>query len=290
MSKYTNNLFESIKEALNKKTNTENSSYKDILKLEMGNTYVVRLIPNLENPERTMYHYFSHLWKSVITNQIVSTLCPTTYGERCPIDEYRSKVYQSKNDEAIEQTRPIKRNENWLANVYVVKDPTNPDNQGQVKILRFGKQLYKVISNAISGDDADEFGAKIFDLSEKGCNLRIKVEENEGGYPTYVSSKFMSPSPLEGVQDVEEIYSATKNLETLQEHKSYEEIEKLLKVHFLGEEVESTPAVNNYRDEEEDDYVAPVAKKEVAVSSEVESDDTSISSQEDKINDILKDL
>jgi len=290
MSKYTNNLFESIKEALNKKTNTENSSYKDILKLEMGNTYVVRLIPNLENPERTMYHYFSHLWKSVITNQIVSTLCPTTYGERCPIDEYRSKVYQSKNDEAIEQTRPIKRNENWLANVYVVKDPTNPDNQGQVKILRFGKQLYKVISNAISGDDADEFGAKIFDLSENGCNLRIKVEENEGGYPTYVSSKFMSPSPLEGVQDVEEIYSATKNLETLQEHKSYEEIEKLLKVHFLGEEVESTPANNNYGDEEEDDYVAPVVKKEVAVSSEVESDDTSISSQEDKINDILKDL
>jgi hypothetical protein len=287
MSKYTNNLFESIKEALNKKSNIENSSYKDILKLEIGNTYVVRLVPNVENPERTLFHYYNHIWKSVMTNQLVSTLCPTTYGERCPIDEYRSKVYQTKDEAKIKEINPIRRDEKWLANVYVVKDPTNPDNQGQVKILRFGKQIYNIIQEAMTGDDADEFGARIFDLSDKGCNLRIKVDENQGGYANYTTSKFMSPSALEGAPDVEEIYSACKNLESLQEHKSYEEIQKLLKVHFLGEE--EAPVVNNYDlEDEEETYVAPT--KTPTVSSEDEDDEDSASSQDAKIQDILKDL
>jgi len=287
--KYTNNLFESIKAALNKKTNTENSSYKDFLKLEIGNTYVVRLIPNIKVADRTMFHYYNHIWKSVITNQLVSTLCPTTYGERCPIDEYRSKVYQGKNEQEISKISPIKRNEQWLANVYVVKDPTNPDNQGQVKVLRFGKQLYKVIFEAMSGDDADEFGSKIFDLSEKGCNLRIKVETNEGGYPTYVSSKFMSACPLEGVQDVEEIYASAKSLDTMFEHKSSEEISTLLKTHFLGEE-ETPVAHSSDVEDEEEVYVAPTFKKTQVDPVEESNNVPSDSSQEDKINDILKDL
>jgi hypothetical protein len=283
--KYTNNLFESIKEALNKKTTSENNSYRDFMKLEIGNTYVVRLIPNISAPERTLYHYFHHVWKSAITNQFVSVLCPKTYGEGCPIDEYRSKIWNSKNDAEIQKIQPIKRNENWLANVYIVKDPTNPDNQGQVKVLRFGKQLFKIINDAISGDDADEFGAKIFDLSDKGCNLRIKVEANEGGYPSYTSSKFLSSSPLEGVQDIEEVYKSTKNLDTIFEHKTRDEITKLLKVHFLGEEEASAPV--SHTDVEEEEYI-PTPK---ATTSVVENNDESnTSSQEDRIQDILKDL
>ena len=182
--KYTSSLFDSIKEAISKKSNGGESSFRDFLKLEIGKTYIVRLVPNIQNPERTFFHYFHHLWNSVVTNELVSVLCPATYGERCPIDEYRSKVYRTQDKNEIEKIKPIKRNENWLTNVYVVKDPTNPDNQGQIKILRYGKQLDKVITDAISGDDSADFGAKIFDLSEKGCNLRIKVETNEGGYPT----------------------------------------------------------------------------------------------------------
>ena len=287
MSKYTNNLFESIKEALNKKSTTENSSYKDILKLEIGNTYVVRLVPNVENAGLTLCHYYNHIWKSVLTNQLVSTLCPTTYGERCPIDEYRSKVYQTKDEAKIKDINPIRRDEKWLANVYVVKDPTNPDNQGQVKILRFGKQIYNIIDQAMSGDDAEEFGARIFDLSDKGCNLRIKVDENQGGYANYTTSKFMSPSALEGAPDVDEIYAACKNLESLQEHKSYEDIQKLLKVHFLGEE--EAPVVNNYDlEDEEEAYVAPI--KATKVSSEDEDHDDTTSTKEAQIEDILKDL
>jgi hypothetical protein len=283
--KYTSNLFESIKEALNKKTTSENANYKDFLKLEVGNSYVVRLVPNLNAPERTMYHYYHHIWKSVITTQLVSVLCPNTYGETCPIDEYRSKIYNTKNEAEIERIKPIRRNENWLCNVFVVKDPTNPENQGQMKVLRFGKQLYNVISAAISGDDSDEFGSKIFDLSEKGCSLRIKVEGNDGGYPQYTASRFMAPSALEGVDDIEQLYASAKDLDTVFEHKTREEIQATLNTHFLGQEESFAPTNKTIVEDVEEDFI-PVTKKADNVI-ERNSDELS---NDDKIQDILKDL
>lgn len=283
--KYTSNLFESIKEALNKKTTSENANYKDFLKLEVGNSYVVRLVPNLNAPERTMYHYYHHIWKSVITTQLVSVLCPNTYGETCPIDEYRSKIYNTKNEAEIERIRPIRRNENWLCNVFVVKDPTNPENQGQMKVLRFGKQLYNVISAAISGDDSDEFGSKVFDLSENGCSLRIKVEGNDGGYPQYTASRFMSPSALEGVDDIEQLYASAKDLDTVFEHKTREEIQATLNTHFLGQEESFAPTNKTIVEDVEEDFI-PVTKRADNVI-ERNSDELS---NDVKIQDILKDL
>jgi hypothetical protein len=283
--KYTSNLFESIKEALNKKTTSENANYKDFLKLEVGNSYVVRLVPNLNAPERTMYHYYHHIWKSVITTQLVSVLCPNTYGETCPIDEYRSKIYNTKNEAEIERIKPIRRNENWLCNVFVVKDPTNPENQGQMKVLRFGKQLYNVISAAISGDDSDEFGSKIFDLSEKGCSLRIKVEGNDGGYPQYTASRFMAPSALEGVDDIEQLYASAKDLDTVFEHKTREEIQATLNTHFLGQEESFAPTNKTIAEDVEEDFIPVTKKADNAI--ERNSDELS---NDDKIQDILKDL
>lgn len=286
MNKYTSNLFESIKDALVKKTNTE-SSFKDFLKLEMGKTYVVRLIPNTAAPERTFFHYYHHLWKSVVTNQNISFLCPQTYGEKCPVEEYRSKVYRTNNEAEIKKIQPIRRNENWLANVFVVKDPTNPENQGQIKILRFGKQLNKIITDAISGDDSDEFGSRIFDFSENGCNLKIKVEENDGGYPTYVSSKFTSPCEIDGLTNMDEVYANFKPLDAIFEHKSYDDLKKLLDVHFLGLEA-SSPAQQNPVNEVEEFNSNIKISEQVSTITTNETED--FTDTDAKIQEILKDL
>lgn len=286
MNKYTSNLFESIKDALVKKTNTE-SSFKDFLKLEMGKTYVVRLIPNTAAPERTFFHYYHHLWKSVVTNQNISFLCPQTYGEKCPVEEYRSKVYRTNNEAEIKKIQPIRRNENWLANVFVVKDPTNPENQGQIKILRFGKQLNKIITDAISGDDSDEFGSRIFDFSENGCNLKIKVEENDGGYPTYVSSKFTSPCEIDGLTNTDEVYANFKPLDAIFEHKSYDDLKKLLDVHFLGLEA-SSPAQQNPVNEVEEFNSNIKISEQVSTITTNETED--FTDTDAKIQEILKDL
>lgn len=294
MNKYSNNLFESIKDALNKKTTNTESSFKDFMKTEMNKTYIVRLLPNVEAPDRTFFHYFHHMWKSVMTNNMVSFLCPTTYGEKCPVEEYRAKAYRTKNEVEIEKTRPVKRNESWLANVYVVKDPTNPENEGKVKILRFGKQLNKIITDAISGDDCEEFGSKIFDLSENGCNFKIKVDANEGGYPTYVSSKFMSPSKLEGVENPDEIYAQVNSLDKIFTQKSYEEIQETLNLHFLGieKEVVGSPVYQKPVQEEIPDIDSMVEVVSIDNSQKVEQTNLieDIDDADAKIEEILKDL
>jgi len=58
MSKYTSTLFESLKDSLSAKTNTE-SSFKDFLKCEPDKTYVVRLLPNLEDNSKTRFGFIT---------------------------------------------------------------------------------------------------------------------------------------------------------------------------------------------------------------------------------------
>jgi hypothetical protein len=222
-----------------------------------------------------------------VTNQNISFLCPQTYGEKCPVEEYRSRVYRTNNESEIKKIQPIRRNENWLANIFVIKDPTNPENQGQIKILRFGKQLNKIITDAISGDDSDEFGSRIFDFSENGCNLKIKVEENDGGYPTYVSSKFTSPCEVDGLTDQEEVYSNFKPLDTIFEHKSYDDLKKLLDVHFLGLEATPSPQTSN-NDVEEFNSNIKITEQTPTTNNTEEPDD--FLDTDAKIQEILKDL
>jgi hypothetical protein len=277
-TKYNSNIFDSLKDALS--TKEVENSFKDFLKFEPDKTYIVRLLPNLSDGKRTRFHYYQHIWKSVVTGKTVSTLCPHTYGEKCPIDEYRSKIYSSKNQALIDQSKPIKRTEKWLYNAYVINDPTNPENNGQVKIINAGSQLQKVIQNAIDGDDAAEFGFRIFDLSENGCNLRIKVDKKAGGFPDYSSSRFVSHSEIEGLVDADEIYNQVKSLDTIFQAKPYEEIKKLLDVHFFGNDETSTSnnTIEDDDDDEGDDIVIDTPK--VSTSSE----------HDDKIKSILADL
>jgi hypothetical protein len=276
--KYNTSLFESIKDSLNKKQQTSDSGFKDFLKLEKDNTYVVRLLPNVENFEKTFLHYYSHVWKSNKDGSLVNVFCPNSYGERCPVDEYRSKVWKSGSEEEKESIKPLKRNENWLVNVFVIKDPTNPENQGKVKILRYGKQLDKIIMNAIQGDESEEFGPRIFDLSENGCNLKIKVESNEGGYATYVASRFQSPTEISDLENPDSIYESIKNLEDIFKQQSYEDIQNTLDTHWLNK----TPSVKNQTktvDPDEDD-----------VEVNVKVDNISKSTTEEDLEALLNDL
>ncbi len=289
-------MFESIRESLQKKASS--SSFQDFLKLEIGKTYVVRLLPNIENLDRTFYHYYNHMWNSLSTNQLTSVLCPSTVGDRCPIDEYRFKVYRSGSDAEKEQSKILRRNENWLVNVYVISDPTNPENEGKIKILRYGKQLNKVIYDATEGDDVQYFGHRVFDLSENGCSLRIKVDKNEGGYASYTSSKFLPASSITGlsenVEKINEVYDNIKALDTIFELKSYDELQHTLDTHYFCKEskaVTTAPKTTNTVTtktpvgttvEEDDDGIYTVNTNNSA--------STDLSEEERKMQEILNGL
>ncbi len=293
MSKQTKNtfatsMFDKIRESLKNEKKGGNSSFRDIMKFEQGKTYLIRIIPNLKNPELTFFHYYSHGWNSLSTGQYVSALCPFTYGESCPIDAERYKIWRNGTEDEKETAKNLKRKENWLMNVYVISDPSNPENEGKVKMVRYGKQLHQIIDSAINGDDADEFGAKIFDLSENGCTLRVKVESNSEGkrsWATYVASRFLSPSAIPGMTEekMDEVYNSVFDLEKLEDRKSTEQLQELIDVHYYVKIGNSTPPVAKTKEpsflpaEDETDEIPGVGVK----SEEIDTDD---------IDKLLKDL
>lgn len=232
MSKFTSSMFETLKESLQKKNGTQaNSVYKNIMKLEPGHTYVVRLIPNVKNIDKTFFYHVQHGWNSFATGNFVSALS-LPKGEYDPIGQTRYRLlYKSTNDADKAKGAEIKRTEKWLVNVYVIDDPVNKNNNGKTMILRYGTQLKKVIDDAMA--EPDEYGERIFDLSEKGCNLKIKVEK-QGEYPYYGSSRFTTPKEIEGLDSKkqEEIYNSIFDLETVFPKKNAEELQKMLEEHF----------------------------------------------------------
>jgi hypothetical protein len=236
-------MFEQIKQSLSsdKKEGTGNSLYKEILKFEAGNTYQVRLVPNPNSPKETIFHYYNHGWNSNATGKYVAALCPTTFGDTCPIDAYYLKTYRTGTQSEKDTARVLSRKEAWMVNVYVVSDPVNSENEGKVKILRYGKELAKIIESALEGDDSAEFGVeKVFDIVN-GSTLRIKCESRTGNnrgakqMVTYASSKFLAPSalPIED-KDLETIYETVHDLKAVNKPTTPAEMQRLLDEHFFN--------------------------------------------------------
>lgn len=281
MSTFTNSMFESIKGALSKNSESASSKVKDYLRCEVGNTYTVRLLPNVKDPSKTFFHYYSYGWNSLTTGQLITLVSPTTWNQRDPIAEERYRVLRTGTEKEKEKALAIKRRENWLVNVYVVNDPVNQDNNGKVKLLRFGRQLHKIIMDAIEGEEAAELGPRIFDLSPKGCNLKIKVEK-QGDYPTYVSSKFSTPKEIEGLDEdsYKKIYNSAFDLESYVSVKSYDELKEALDTHYHGtKDVDDEPVVETSKKSS-----APAPVVNVTTSKKVEAED------DEKISELLKDL
>jgi hypothetical protein len=287
MNTFTSSMFESIKGALTK-NNSEGgaSKIKDYLRTEVGNTYTVRLLPNVKDPSKTFFHYYSYGWNSLTTGQLVTAISPTTWNQRDPIAEERFRILRNGTEAEKTKALAIKRRENWMVNVYVVNDPVNAENNNKVKIVRFGRQLHKIIMDAIEGEEAADLGPRIFDLSPKGCNLKIKVEK-QGDYPTYVSSKFAIPKEIEGLDEdsYKKIYYSAFDLESYVSVKSYDDLKVLLDTHYHGTKDvdEDTSEAATIKPQQKTSAPVPVVEVKSTSKSKVEDEDSTI-------NDLLKDL
>jgi hypothetical protein len=246
------NMFESIKESLNTTTTSGDSSFRNFLKMEAGKTYLVRFVPNINDPKATFFHYAHHGFTSLSTGQYVDATCPRAFGERCSICELRFKLYKTKKEEDRNLAYMIRAHDKHLINVYVVNDPTNAENEGNVKILRFGKRIYDKILQATEGDDADEFGTRIYDLTENGCNFKIKVENATEGnrkFTNYNNSRFTAPSAIPNMdsEKMQETYKNIFDLTKILEMKSEAELNDIIQEHILcdGAKAPEAPPKND---------------------------------------------
>ena len=166
--------------------------------------------------------------------------CLTTKNQQCPVCEHNSTLWNSGIEANKDVVRKQKRKLNYVANVYIVSDPKHPENEGKVKLFRFGKKIFDKITEAMNPQFEDESPINPFDMW-KGANFKLKIRKVEG-YQNYDKSEFDSPAALlDDDAELEKIWKSEFSLNELtagKEFKSYDELKSRLdKVLGLNGEV-----------------------------------------------------
>ena len=120
----------------------------------------------------------------------------TTLNQKDPVSEYNSILWNSGIEANKEIARKQKRRLTYISNILVVSDPKHPENEGQIKLYKYGKKIFDKISEAMNPEFADETPLNPFDFWE-GANFKIKIRQVEG-YRNYDKSEFDSITPVDG--------------------------------------------------------------------------------------------
>jgi len=187
--------------------------------------------------------------------------CLTTLNEKCPVCEHNSTLWNSGIDANKEVARKQKRKLSYIANVLIVSDPKHPENEGQIKLFKFGKKIFDKISEAMNPEFPDEKPINPFDFWE-GANFKLKIRNVEG-YRNYDKSEFESPEALFGGDDekLEELWKKEYSLKEFldkKNFKSYDQLKQRLDK-VLGFEGSVTPV----KSKATDDVVSSITDDEI---------------------------
>jgi len=162
--------------------------------------------------------------------------CLNTIGLPDPVSEYNSEQWAT-GDEALQnEVRKRKRKTSYITNIYVVRDPAQPENEGKVFLFKFGKKIFNKLEQALNppNDGIEEIQPlDPFDLFE-GANFILRIKKGDGGFPNYDESRFDSKrGPLfEDEEKLEKIYNSTYDLREFLDpktFKSYDELKQLFR-------------------------------------------------------------
>lgn len=179
-----------------------------------GNGFaVIRFLPASKGEEMPFVRIWDHgfqgptgLW--YIENSL------TTMNQDDPVSEFNSKLWNSGVETDKEQARKQKRRLKYTANVYIVKDPGNTENEGKVFMYQFGKKIFDKLNDLMNPTFEDEEPTNPFDLWE-GANFRLKIRQFEG-YPNYDKSEFDPATPLsEDDAELERVWGEQHPLQEL---------------------------------------------------------------------------
>jgi hypothetical protein len=153
--------------------------------------------------------------------------CLTTLNEKCPVCEHNSVLWNSGIEANKEIVRKQKRKLNYIANILVISDPKHPENEGKVKLFKFGKKIFDKISETMNPDFEDETPVNPFDLWE-GANLKLKIRNVEG-YRNYDKSEFEKPEALMNGDDdkLEALWKSEYSLKDFTDKKHFKSFDLL---------------------------------------------------------------
>ena len=195
---------------------------------------IIRFLPAPESEDLPWVKIYSHAFQGPGGWYIENSL--TTLGQKDPVSEHNRELWNSGNEKDKETVRKQKRKLNYYSNIYVVKDPTHPENEGKVFLFKFGKKIFDKILNAMQPEFDDEEPINPFDFWT-GANFRLKLVKKDG-YWNYDKSDFAPVGPLLNDDDaLEALWKKEYSLSAIvapDQFKSYDDLQKRLN-YVLGQ-------------------------------------------------------
>ncbi|CAB4125539.1 single-stranded DNA binding protein [uncultured Caudovirales phage] len=297
LRKMRNNDFGKITDAFDKTANpsSDKKSYVDdrVWKLEpdkAGNaSATIRFLPRVEGDQLPWVKIFSHAFqgptgKWYIENSLSTPgVDNTPIGDKDPVGELNSSLWNNGTEAGKEVARKQKRKLTYVCNVLIISDPKHPENEGQVRLFKFGKKIFDKIMDKARPTFEDEKPVNVFDFWE-GADFKLKQTKVEG-YPNYDKSTFSEPSPIaESDEEILEIANKQHKLSELLDAKNFKSYADLKKK--LDSVLSSTGGMSTAEADAADDapsYAAPTPKSKPAPTPKaskapsMEDDDDSLS-------------
>ena len=159
-------LTQKLVKEVEKMSNTNASGDDRLWKLDVdksGNGYaVIRFLPAPNGEDLPFVKLYSHAFQGPGGWYIENSL--TTMGQKDPVSEYNTMLWNNGTDAGKEAARKQKRKLTYISNIYVVKDPANPENEGKVFLYKFGKKIFDKITAAMQPEFEDEEAIDPFDF------------------------------------------------------------------------------------------------------------------------------
>lgn len=201
---------------------------------------VIRFLPAPAGEDVPFIRLFTHGFRGPGGWYIENSL--TTIGQQDPISELNTRLWNSGNEADKATVRKQKRQLNYYSNIYVIKDPANPENEGKVFLFRYGKKIFDKINNLLNPQFEGDDPIDPFNLWS-GANFKLRIRQVEC-YANYDLSEFAPPGPLFDDDDkLEQIWKQEYSLQELispSNFRSYDELKKRLE-RALGVASNSVP-------------------------------------------------
>ena len=225
-------LTEKLVKQVEKMNNSESSSDDRFWKLSVdkGNNgfAVIRFLPAPNGEDLPFAKVYSHAFQG--SGGWLIDQCLTTINQKCPVCEHNSGLWNNGTDAGKEVARKQKRKLSYISNVYVVKDPANPENEGKVFLFKYGKKIFDKIMEAMQPEYEDDTPINAFDFWQ-GANFKLKAK-SVAGYRNYDSSEFAAVGALLDDDDaMEAIWKKQYSLAEFvspDQFKTYDELKKRL--------------------------------------------------------------
>ena len=224
----TERLMKKVEKLNEKGNNTDERLWKPAVD-KAGNGYaVIRFLPAHANCELPWTQVWSHAFQGTGGWYIENSL--TTIGKDDPVGELNRSLWNSGRESDKDIARKQKRKLSYYANVYVVKDSINPENEGEVKLYKFGKKIFDKITAAMQPEFDDEEAINPFDFWQ-GANFKLKIKQ-VAGFWNYDSSEFgKTEALLDDDAELEKIYDKIYDLSEFtaaDQFKTYDELKARL--------------------------------------------------------------